>query len=186
MHIGYEIDGLYRHKIHPKIRLSNSIFGFVLWDKKRKIWKFNLVYFLSEKSEERILAYFVLHPFKGVVRVDTGRGRSEARRLDSVCKTVSLCGVRFDWKSVCETGREKHKRIGLETGLESGKGKHQPNSWLSISEGTKLWTFLWFNRNSRILLLGFKFDFVSIFVFRCVMNRRNPTVASEPSEFRLN
>ena len=141
MHIGYEIDGLYRHKIHPKIKWSNLIFGFVLWDKKRKIWKFNLVYFLSEKSEERILAYFVLHPFKGVVRVDTGRGRSEARRLDSVrkpwvCVVFGLIGNRF----VRPVGRST-QRIGLETGLESGKGKHQPNSWLSISEGTKLWTF---------------------------------------------
>jgi len=81
------------------------------------------VYFLSEKSEERILAYFVLHPFKGVVRVDTGRGRSEARRLDSVCKTVSLCGVRFDWKSVCETGREKHSkdRFGNRFGIGQRK-----------------------------------------------------------------
>jgi hypothetical protein len=81
------------------------------------------VYFLSEKSEERILAYFVLHPFKGVVRVDTGRGRSEARRLDSVCKTVSLCGVWFVWKSVCETGREKHSkdRFGNRFGIGQRK-----------------------------------------------------------------
>ena len=87
------------------------------------------MYFLSEKSEERILAYFVLHPFKGVVRVDTGRGRSEVRRLVIRVETVSLIEDRF----VRPVGRSI-QRIGLETGLESGNGKHQPNS-LSIVTG---------------------------------------------------
>ena len=146
------------------------------------------MYFLSEKSEERILAYFVLHPFKGVVRVDTGRGRSEARRLDSVCKTVSLCGVWFVWKSVCETGREKHSKDRFGNRFGIGQMKASTEFVIKHIRRYKVMNFFFdlivihgsfFWVSSSILFRFFLF-------FRCVMNRRNPTVASEPSEFRLN
>ena len=53
-----------------------------------------------------------------VIRVETVSLLGE-----SVCLVIGLLGDRF----VRPVGRSI-QRIGLETGLESGKGKHQPNS----------------------------------------------------------
>lgn len=192
MHIGYKTDGipwrdgLYKHKRHPNFWLDHSLFSFYFVRQKRENPKLISCDFCVRKSEERLLAYTVLHSFKvlfvWIPVEDEAKCGVSLIRVWNVC----CCENRF----VRPVGRST-RRIGWKTGLESDKqGVNRTRLWSTrIKRNPKVQSyelFLWFNCNSRIFLLGFEFDFVSFLFFRCVMNGRNPTVVSEPSEFRLN
>lgn len=131
MHIGYKTDGipwrdgLYKHKRHPNFWLDHSLFSFYFVRQKRENPKLISCDFCVRKSEERLLAYTVLHSFKvlfvWIPVEDEAKCGVSLIRVWNVC----CCENRF----VRPVGRSI-RRIGWKTGLESDKqGVNRTRLW---------------------------------------------------------